>query len=199
MKQLFFGLFFGLTATFTQAAPTHVHGEARMEISVDREQLVVALEIPLESLLGFERAPRNASEKEAVQGMATKLKDAGKVLMPSAAAQCIATGVTLESPVLGGKRVVVVGGGDVAMDAVRTAKRLGAVIEASDVRPSVKEQIESLGGKFIEGSARQPELTPMLQTKMFIVAGLLDAVPMIGVAIALLLLFANPLLGSIAG
>ena len=52
-----------------------------------------------------------------------------------------------------------------------------------------------LGGKFIEGSARQPELTPMLQTKMFIVAGLLDAVPMIGVAIALLLLFANPLLG----
>ena len=56
-----------------------------------------------------------------------------------------------------------------------------------------------LGGKFLEGSARQPELTPMLQTKMFIVAGLLDAVPMIGVAIALLLLFANPLLGSIAG
>src|SRR3546814_12419606 len=41
-----------------------------------------------------------------------------------------------------------------------------------------------LGGKFIEGAARQPELTPMLQTKMFIVAGLLDAVPMIGVAIA---------------
>ena len=54
-----------------------------------------------------------------------------------------------------------------------------------------------LGGKFLEGSARQPELTPMLQTKMFIVAGLLDAVPMIGVAIALLLLFANPLLGTL--
>ena len=54
-----------------------------------------------------------------------------------------------------------------------------------------------LGGKFIEGAARQPELTPMLQTKMFIVAGLLDAVPMIGVAIALLLLFANPLLASL--
>ena len=48
-----------------------------------------------------------------------------------------------------------------------------------------------LGGKFLEGSARQPELTPMLQTKMFIVAGLLDAVPIIGVAIALLLIFSN--------
>jgi len=56
-----------------------------------------------------------------------------------------------------------------------------------------------LGGKFLEGSARQPELTPMLQTKMFIVAGLLDAVPIIGVAIALLLIFANPFLSTIAG
>jgi F-type H+-transporting ATPase subunit c len=37
----------------------------------------------------------------------------------------------------------------------------------------------------------------MLQTKMFIVAGLLDAVPMIGVAIALLLLFANPFLTAL--
>jgi F-type H+-transporting ATPase subunit c len=56
-----------------------------------------------------------------------------------------------------------------------------------------------LGGKFLESSARQPELTPMLQTKMFIVAGLLDAVPIIGVAIALLLIFANPFISQLAG
>jgi F-type H+-transporting ATPase subunit c len=56
-----------------------------------------------------------------------------------------------------------------------------------------------LGGKFLESSARQPELTPMLQTKMFIVAGLLDAVPIIGVAIALLLIFANPFISALAG
>ncbi len=49
-----------------------------------------------------------------------------------------------------------------------------------------------LGGKFLEGSARQPEMTPMLQVKMFIVAGLLDAVTMIGVGIALYFTFANP-------
>ena len=54
-----------------------------------------------------------------------------------------------------------------------------------------------LGGKFLEGAARQPELTPMLQTKLFIVAGLLDAIPMIGVAIALLLIFANPFLTAL--
>ena len=48
-----------------------------------------------------------------------------------------------------------------------------------------------LGGRFLEGSARQPEMVPMLQVKMFIVAGLLDAVTMIGVGIGLFLLFAN--------
>jgi len=55
-----------------------------------------------------------------------------------------------------------------------------------------------LGGKFLEGASRQPELAPMLQTKMFIVAGLLDAVPIIGVAIALLLIFANPFLNQLS-
>ena len=51
-----------------------------------------------------------------------------------------------------------------------------------------------LGGRFLEGSARQPEMVPMLQFKIFIVAGLLDAVTMIGVGIGLFLLFANPYL-----
>lgn len=49
-----------------------------------------------------------------------------------------------------------------------------------------------LGGKFLEGAARQPEMAPMLQVKMFIVAGLLDAVTMIGVGIALYFTFASP-------
>ncbi len=55
-----------------------------------------------------------------------------------------------------------------------------------------------LGGRFLEGAARQPEMTPMLQVKMFIVAGLLDAVPMIGVGIALFITFANPFVGLLA-
>jgi F-type H+-transporting ATPase subunit c len=49
-----------------------------------------------------------------------------------------------------------------------------------------------LGGKFLEGAARQPEMVSTLQVKMFIVAGLLDAVSMIGVGIALFFIFANP-------
>lgn len=51
-----------------------------------------------------------------------------------------------------------------------------------------------LGGKFLEGSARQPDMIPQLQVKLFIIAGLLDAVSMIGIGIALFFSFANPFL-----
>jgi len=54
-----------------------------------------------------------------------------------------------------------------------------------------------LGGKFLEGVARQPELAGMLQTRMFIIAGLLDAVSIIGVAMGLLMMFANPFLAPL--
>lgn len=47
-----------------------------------------------------------------------------------------------------------------------------------------------LGGKFLEGVARQPELLPMLRTQLFIVLGLVDAVPMISVGIGLYAIFA---------
>ena len=48
-----------------------------------------------------------------------------------------------------------------------------------------------LGGSFLDGAARQPELIPMLRTQFFIVVGLLDAVPMIAVGVALFILFAK--------
>ena len=56
-----------------------------------------------------------------------------------------------------------------------------------------------LGGKYIESSARQPEMMNPLQVKFFIIAGLLDAVSMIGVVIALILVFGNPLLSALNG
>ena len=47
-------------------------------------------------------------------------------------------------------RVVIMGAGVAGLQAIATAKRLGAIVEVSDIRPEVKEQIKSLGGKFIE-------------------------------------------------
>jgi F-type H+-transporting ATPase subunit c len=49
--------------------------------------------------------------------------------------------------------------------------------------------IGMLGSKLLESTARQPELGPNLQTKFFIVAGLIDAIPIIGVGIAMYLIF----------
>ncbi len=54
-----------------------------------------------------------------------------------------------------------------------------------------------MGGKFLESIARQPELAPMLQGRMFLLAGLLDAVSMIGVGLALFFTFANPFVGAV--
>ena len=58
-----------------------------------------------------------------------------------------------------------------------------------------------LGGRWLEGSARQPELANMLRTQMFLVVALLDAIAIIGVGIALYVLFtiAVPLIGQLSG
>ena len=47
-----------------------------------------------------------------------------------------------------------------------------------------------LGGRFLEGAARQPELIPILRTQFFIVMGLVDAIPMIAVGLVMYILFA---------
>ena len=52
--------------------------------------------------------------------------------------------------------------------------------------------IGMMGGKYIEGAARQPELMDKLQTRMFLLAGLIDAAFLIGVGIAMMFAFANP-------
>jgi F-type H+-transporting ATPase subunit c len=55
-----------------------------------------------------------------------------------------------------------------------------------------------LGGKFLEGVARQPELTPMLMMRMFLMAGLVDAFAAISIVMGLYLFFANnPFLGPV--
>lgn len=57
--------------------------------------------------------------------------------------------------------------------------------------------IALMGGKYIEACARQPELMNPLQTKMFLLAGLIDAAFLIGVGVAMLFAFANPLLEAV--
>lgn len=55
-----------------------------------------------------------------------------------------------------------------------------------------------MAGKFLESAARQPELIPVLQVRMFITAGLIDAAFIITVAVGLMFAFTNPLAAAIA-
>ncbi len=57
--------------------------------------------------------------------------------------------------------------------------------------------IAIMGSKFLESAARQPELIPVLQGRMFLLAGLIDAAFIIGLAIALFFGIANPLLSAL--
>ena len=59
--------------------------------------------------------------------------------------------------------------------------------------------IALMGSKFLESAARQPELVPMLQGRMFLLAGLIDAAFIIGLAVALFFAFANPLISVLQG
>lgn len=56
-----------------------------------------------------------------------------------------------------------------------------------------------MGSKFLEAAARQPELMPQLSGRMFLLAGLIDAAYLIGVALAMFFGVANPLLSKLAG
>ena len=81
------------------------------------------------------------------------------------------------------------------METVITATIIGASILLAFAALGTAIGFAILGGKFLESPARQPELASSLQTKMFIVAGLLDAIAMIAVGISLLFIFANPFIG----
>jgi F-type H+-transporting ATPase subunit c len=76
-----------------------------------------------------------------------------------------------------------------------TALSLGIIIGLGAFGACVG--IGIMGSKFLESAARQPELIPTLQGRMFLLAGLIDAAFLIGVAIAMFFAFANPLLARL--
>lgn len=73
-----------------------------------------------------------------------------------------------------------------------TALGIGIIIGLGAIGACIG--IGIMGSKFLESAARQPELIPQLQGRMFLLAGLIDAAFLIGVAVAMFFAFANPLL-----
>ena len=76
-----------------------------------------------------------------------------------------------------------------------TALGIGLIIGLGAIGACIG--IGIMGSKFLEAAARPPELTPMLQGRMFLLAGLIDAAFLIGVGLAMLFAFANPLLARL--
>ncbi|MCX7165152.1 MAG: DUF2796 domain-containing protein [Rhodocyclales bacterium] len=80
------------------AGKAHVHGAGTIDISIDRDQLVISLELPLDAAVGFERAPKTAAEKAALDGAAKVLNDAAALFLPAAAANCSLQSVDVQVP-----------------------------------------------------------------------------------------------------
>ncbi|KIO48113.1 DUF2796 domain-containing protein [Nitrosospira sp. NpAV] len=78
----------------------HVHGRAALEIAIDGAVAQVNLNSPLDNLLGFEHAPRNEKERQAIKAMASKLNEASSLFVFTPAAQCRLESADLNSPVL---------------------------------------------------------------------------------------------------
>lgn len=78
----------------------HVHGLATLEIAIDGTAVQIGLDSPLDNLLGFERAPRNENERQAVKAMALQLHQADTLFVFTPAAQCRLESAELESAVL---------------------------------------------------------------------------------------------------
>jgi hypothetical protein len=82
-----------------QAAPgkAHQHGAAEMQVAVEGELVSISLQMPLDSLVGFERAPRTAAERQAAASALERIRDAGRLFRLDAAAQCSLKSFDLDS------------------------------------------------------------------------------------------------------
>ena len=104
------------------------------------------------SAFALELLPRTISRGQAMDALSSQANIAGYKAVILAAAEIgkFYPMLMTAAGTVKAARVLVLGAGVAGLQAIATAKRLGAVIEASDVRPAVKEQIESLGAKFVD-------------------------------------------------
>lgn len=79
----------------------HVHGLAQMDIAVEAQKISIALQTPLDNLVGFERAPRTDNERKRADDAVAKLRAGNDMFKFDAAAGCKLANVSLESPALG--------------------------------------------------------------------------------------------------
>lgn len=90
-----------LPAADAQPQRAHVHGQLKLEIAVEGPTVTIAMEAPLDSLVGFERAPRTDAEKKIAQAAVAQLRAADRLFKVDPAGNCKLGPVELRSAVLG--------------------------------------------------------------------------------------------------
>lgn len=103
MKPILCSLLLLALASSANAGKGHVHGEGRLDVVIDRESIVITLELPLDVAVGFERAPKNDTERAALAAAEQALNQAA-LFVPTPAANCTAQPVKLALPAFDGKQ-----------------------------------------------------------------------------------------------
>ncbi|MBK6909120.1 MAG: DUF2796 domain-containing protein [Rhodocyclaceae bacterium] len=91
------------------AAGAHDHGGGRLDVSIEKERITIELELPLDVLVGFERAPRNDKERAALAAAGKKLNDGAALFLPTAAAECRLTKTEVSLPFAEGTKTAATG------------------------------------------------------------------------------------------
>jgi hypothetical protein len=82
------------------AGGAHEHGAVKLDVAVEGNTLSIGLEVPLDNLLGFERAPRSEAERKAAGEVLARLRNPGTLFTADAAAQCTPGDAEVHAPVL---------------------------------------------------------------------------------------------------
>lgn len=82
------------------AGQAHEHGTVKLDVAVEAAEVTIDVEMPLDSLVGFERAPRTDAERKTAAAALAKMRDGAALFRLDAAAQCTLAGARLDAPVL---------------------------------------------------------------------------------------------------
>jgi hypothetical protein len=93
----------GIAPSISLAGPGHAHGKADMELSLQGASLSGVFKTPMDSLLGFEHAPKTDNQKRSVEQLKTRLSDPTRFFQPTEAAQCSVQSVDFQSALFAGK------------------------------------------------------------------------------------------------
>ncbi len=80
----------------------HAHGQGELELSIEKGRIQGMLRVPMESLLGFEHAPKTDAQRTQVAGLRKLLEDPSNLVAPPAAASCQVTSAAAESSMFTG-------------------------------------------------------------------------------------------------